>query len=214
MNIILKNSLKNVFGKPLRTLLVVFSVFVCSLSAFLCFDLGRTIDTVLSEMYSIVAPGELMVTAGRGNMSAEALESDLPSCQVLSINSNTETLYKDIEGEYNYVTTETMAIMGLDIGKGVEMGVLDPCELGENEALVTSKLSADFGYKAGDTITVHDRAGDEVELTVKGIIPDGKNNYLISSRYSAVVNNDTMTTLSCGYSDIKGMYIIDLLDDE
>ncbi|MBQ4270825.1 MAG: FtsX-like permease family protein [Clostridiales bacterium] len=214
MNIILKNSLKNVFGKPLRTLLVVFSIFVCSLSALICFDLGGTIDTVLSEMYSIVSPGELIVTAGRGNMSQEELESSLPACKVLSIESNTETIYKDIEGEYNYVTTESMPVMGLDLEKAAQMGVLDPCTLGENEGLITSKLAADFGYEVGDTITVHDRAENKVEITVAGLIPEGKSNYLISSKYSVVVNTDTMNALTCGYTDIKGMYIVDLEDND
>ena len=214
MNIILKNSLKNAFGKPLRTLLVVFSVFVCSLSALLCFDLGSTIDTIIAETYNIISPGELIVTSGRTNTNEEKLESELPACTVLAIASNEETVYVDIEGEYNYVTTESVSILGLDIDKGVEMGVLDPCDLEENECLITSRLAVDLGYETGDTITVHDRAGNEVEITIKGLIPTGKSNYLITRKYSVVVNTDTIETLTCGYTDVKSMYIIDLDDND
>ena len=42
MRIILKTVIKNIFGKPLRSLLVIFSIFFCALSSMFCFDLAKT----------------------------------------------------------------------------------------------------------------------------------------------------------------------------
>ena len=47
MNIILKNSLRNIFGKPFRTLLIVISIFACAFCGYLCFDIGKTTQQLL-----------------------------------------------------------------------------------------------------------------------------------------------------------------------
>ena len=52
MNIVLKTTLKNIFGKPFRTLLVVFSIFVCSFVAMFCFDFGAAEKNLITDLYS------------------------------------------------------------------------------------------------------------------------------------------------------------------
>ena len=63
MNIVFKNSLKNIFGKPLRTLLVVFAIFVCSLCALLCFDLSESITGILTLFYGSVSRADFIVSS-------------------------------------------------------------------------------------------------------------------------------------------------------
>ena len=55
MNIILKTSFKNIFGKPLRTLMVVFAIFVCSVSAMLSFDMISSIKSILVNIFAGVS---------------------------------------------------------------------------------------------------------------------------------------------------------------
>ena len=62
MNIILKNSLKNIFGKPFRTLLVVFAIFVCSISAMLSFDMVSSIKDILVNIFSGISRADFMLT--------------------------------------------------------------------------------------------------------------------------------------------------------
>ena len=61
MNIILKTSLKNIFGKPLRTLMVVFAIFVCSVSAMLSFDMISSIKSILVNIFSGISRADFMV---------------------------------------------------------------------------------------------------------------------------------------------------------
>ena len=69
MNIVFKNSLKNIFGKPLRTLLVVFAIFVCSLCALLCFDLSESITGILTLFYGSVSRADFIVSSSGSDVS-------------------------------------------------------------------------------------------------------------------------------------------------
>ena len=64
MNIILKNSLKNIFRKFFRTLLVTFAIFMCCLCAMLCFDLGQSMERILTGYLSTVSRADFMAYTG------------------------------------------------------------------------------------------------------------------------------------------------------
>ena len=55
MRIILKTVIKNTFGKPLRSLLVIFSIFFCALSAMFCFDLAKTEKNLINNLLSVMS---------------------------------------------------------------------------------------------------------------------------------------------------------------
>ena len=120
MNIVFKNSLKNIFGKPLRTLLVVFAIFVCSLCALLCFDLSESITGILTLFYGSVSRADFIVSSSGSDVST--LPDGFPEADTMTIVGDSEMLYKKIDGEYCYVTTDTLRIMGLDVDEAVDMG--------------------------------------------------------------------------------------------
>ena len=188
MNIILKNSLKNIFGKPLRTLLVVFAIFMCSLSAMVSFDMVSSIKDILYGIFAGISRADFMVTVNSAN--DKGLPDGLPESDIMKISTNSEMLYKDIEGEYNYVTTDYLDIYGVDIDEAVDMKFLEPMSIGEGEAAVTEAFSTGYGYGIGDKFIIHDRAGGEVELTVVSIIPSNTKNLLLIGN-AAVVNEET-----------------------
>ena len=64
MNIILKNSLRNIFGKPFRTLLIVISIFACAFCGYLCFDIGKTIEDLSMSLVASITTADLSVTSG------------------------------------------------------------------------------------------------------------------------------------------------------
>lgn len=209
MNIILKNSLKNIFGRPLRTLLVVFSIFVCSLSAMISFDLVSAIRGLLVGMFGAMTSGDIIATVNE--FSVKGLPDGFPECTMMEINSNSERFYKDIEGEYAYVSAVGLSIYGIDMREASDLGFMDYVELGDMETLITMKVAKDFGYKEGDKLVVHDRAGNEVELKIAGMLPEDTANVLLTGRV-AVVNKDTGAVLSCGRDD-TGVLFVDVKDD-
>ena len=162
MNIVLKNSLKNIFCKPFRTLLVLFAIFMCSLCALLCFDLGSAIERVITDMFASVSRADIMVVSGGSDLTN--LPDGFPEADYMRMTANNEMLYKAIDGEYCYVTTDALSIYGVDIDEAVDMNFLtQQMEIGYGEMIVTKTFADEFGYEAGDKITVHDRAGEEVE---------------------------------------------------
>ena len=209
MNIVFKNSLKNIFGKPLRTLLVVFAIFVCSLCALLCFDLSESITGILTLFYGSVSRADFIVSSSGSDVST--LPDGFPEADTMTIVGDSEMLYKKIDGEYCYVTTDTLRIMGLDVDEAVDMKFLAPIELKDGEMFINKAFSDDYGYKVGDKITIHDRADEELELTIGGILPDDTKNPLITG-YTGIINLNTSKTVSCGHMSAD-MLLIDLHDN-
>ena len=210
MNIVLKTSLKNIFGKPLRTFLVVFSIFVCSICAMLCFDLVSSMKETIGGSSLGISKANCLFTTNE--FQAKGLPDGFPECELVKIDVNTEQLYKDIEGEYNYVTTDKLGIYGLNIDAAVNMDFIEPVELGLYETVITGKFAEQFGYKVGDKLIVHDKHKNEVELTITGISSNEKKNYFISN-YTAIVNEETSEIISCGIKDVA-IIIVDVLDEE
>ena len=209
MNIILKNSLKNIFGKPFRTLLVVFAIFMCSLSAMVSFDMVSSIKDILYGIFAGISRADFMVTVNSPH--DKGLPDGLPESDIMKMSTNSEVLYKDIEGEYNYVTTEYLDIYGVDIDEAVDMKFIDPMTVGDGEAAVTEAFSTGYGYGIGDKFIIHDRAGEEMELTVVSIIPSSTKNLLLAGNV-AVVNRETSKAISCG-RDVVGNIMIDVAND-
>ncbi len=209
MRIVLKNSLKNIFGKPFRTLLIFFSIFACCFCGYLCFDIGSTIEQLASSIVGMTSTADLMVTGG--GMDLSDIETVLPESEILTISLKQETVYMKIENEYNYVTTRDLGICGLDPAQAVKLGMTDITPIKDGEVLLASAFAEKAGYKTGDKITVHDLAENEVELTIAGLISKNtKNVLLIGDR--AVVNPATAEVLSCGVKK-TALVQIDLKDN-
>ena len=209
MNIILKTSLKNIFGKPLRTILVVFSIFLCSICAMVCFDFVSSAEKLLDGSALGLSKADCLLAAN--DYSLKGLPEDFPECEKLEIVANSEHLYKPIDGEYNYVTYEKLAIYGVNVDSAVNIGFIDPVELGLCETVITGKFAEAYGYSVGDTFTVHDRQENEVELKIVGI-SHTESNYFIG-KYTAIVNEETSKIISCGRNNAS-MVIIDIYNQD
>jgi len=135
MNIILKNSLKNIFGKFGRTLLVTFSIFVCSICALLCFDLVSTIKEAITVMFGSITSGDIIALVD--DYSVKGLPDGYPDVEMMEINSNHDMIYEDVEGEYAYVTTKNLNIYGINVEEAVNMGFMDQAEIGYMETIIT-----------------------------------------------------------------------------
>ena len=210
MNLLLKTTLKNTFGKPLRSILVIFSIFVCSLAALFCFDLVKMEKGAIENLMSDVT-GDADISVSTFVGPDEKMPEGLPENRILSYYSFDETLYEDIEGEYYVVTTDSFDISGVNPLLASEMGFLDITEIPTGSIVVTDKYADEFGYSVGDKIEIHDKAGDLHEFTILEIVKaDGKKR--LFSDKNGVVNEEDAVMLSCGKTS-KGILLIDILDD-
>ena len=209
MNIILKTSIKNIFGKPLRTLLVAFSIFLCSICAMVCFDFVSSAEKLLGGSSLGLSKADCLMVAN--DYSAKGLPEGFPEHETLEVIVNNEKLYKRIKSEYNYATYEKLGIYGVNVEDAIKMEFIDPVELGLYETVITGNFADEYGYKVGDKLTVHDRQDNEVELTVVGI-SYADNNYFIG-KYTAIVNEETSGIISCGRNNAS-LIIIDVLNQD
>ena len=99
MNIVLKNTFKNIFCKPFRTILVVFAIFVCSLCAMLCFDLGSCITKMLTDYLGSVSRADILVFSGGSDISS--LPEGFPEADYMTIVMNNGKQYTDSIREYD-----------------------------------------------------------------------------------------------------------------
>ena len=209
MNIILKNSFKNIFGKPFRTLLIVLAIFACSFCGYLCFDIGNTIEDLATSLVASITTADLAVTSG--GMDISNIAEVLPEADILSISANNEIIYTDIEGEYNYASTTNLYIYGMDTEAAEKVGFLKGVQAGDGEIVLSSVFATKFGYKAGDTIVVHDKAKNEVTLKVASILPRNGQNPILEG-YKGVVNAKTGEMLSGGKA-VTSVVLIDIKDN-
>lgn len=209
MNIILKNSLRNIFGKPFRTLLIVISIFACAFCGYLCFDIGKTIEDLSMSLVTSITTADLSVTSG--GMDISNISEVLPEADILAISANSDLIYTDIEDEYNYASTTRLSIYGMDTEAAETLGFLKDIQAKDGEIVLSNVFAAKFGYKAGDTIVVHDRDKNEVELKVASILPRNGQNPILEG-YKGVVNEKTGAILSCGDQDTS-VVLIDIKDD-
>ncbi len=210
MNILIKNALKNTFGKPFRTILVILTIFVCSLAAMMCFDLSGAMKTVMLDDVRSISNADYQVIVKPGQ--PEQMPEGFPEAEVMPIYLYGEKIYVDIPGEYNYVKMQTLRVLGVDFGQAAQMEFIEAIEIGYMEAAVTYKFAQRHGYSEGDTIVLHDKANEPHEFTIAKILPGSIRNPLIATD-SALVNLESAEVLSCG-QDNYGLFMIDILDND
>ena len=210
MNLLLKTTLKNTFGKPLRTIVVVFSIFVCTLAAMFCFDLSKTMMGLLEiSMSEIRGEADLGISAYINDL--DELPDELPEYRALILYNLKETMYDDIEGEYYIVTTSQLNVVGLDLQAARDMSITKLADINVGEVVVTDKYAEKYGLTAGDVISLHDKAGDLHDFKIREVaVADGKN--ILLRGMSAVVNEEDARMLLCN-KDSTTSVLIDVFDD-
>ena len=210
MNIVLKTTFKNIFGKPLRTLLVVFSIFVCSFVAMFCFDFGVAEQNLITDLYSkLGGNANLVLTVTAEDTSR--LPADFPEHEEVILQFFSDTIYCDIEGEPMYATSKDLSVYGVDFEAAERMEVLGHYELEDGHVILTDQAAEDMGAEEGDTVILHDNRGDGHEFIVSEIVESDYMSLLLHGD-NALINENDAGILSCGKPG-SIMVMIDLADD-
>ena len=210
MGLIIKTTLKNIFCKPFRTLLVVLSIFICSFAAMFCFDLAGAEKGIITSIYSgMLGDADIMLSGGKPDIST--IPEDFPAYDVITVNAFKDYVYTDIPGEYFIVNKHDVTMYAVDLEQAASMNLIDMYDLGDFEAILTDSAAQSYGCEEGSVITVHDCAGDPVELTVVKIVPSNLFSILFSGDH-VIVNMNTSDVLSCG-KEATHMYLLNIHDD-
>ena len=208
MKIILKNSFKNIFKKPLRTLLMTFTIFLCVVSGLFCIDIGNCLDKLVAEMFGSICTADLTIESER----PFDLPEDMPEHKDFTLYINQEYVYTDIESDPAFVNRSEFTIYDADIKAAHEMEFVDFDSLGDDEIAINSGMAKRYGYKEGDVITLHDRAEGEHEFKVKEVITTSATNPVFAGKDCAIINLNAGDMLSCGVRDNMIMFV-KLTDD-
>ena len=210
MNIVLKTTIKNIFGKPFRTLLVLFSIFVCSFTAMFCFDFGASEKSLITDIYSKMAgDANLVLTVTAEDTSR--IPADFPEYNEVVLRHFSDMIYCDIEGEPMYATQKDLSVYGLDFEAVERMGIISHYELDDGYTIITDQAAEDMGVEEGDTIVLHDNRGDDHEFIVSQIVASDTMNLLLRGSSALITENDA-EMMSCGKPGSL-MALIDIADD-
>ena len=210
MNILLKTTLKNIVGKPFRSALVIFSIFICSIAALMSFDLMQVEQDSVLDMLSQVMGKADIVLAGQG-ADDSLLPEGFPEHDTLIVRSFNDSVYENVPGEYFVATSSRVDISGLDLEDAVRMGMIsEGLDLGDGEAIVTKSFANLYGCEEGDTVTLHDIRGNTVDIVVRHIVPTQPMHMLLRGN-AVIVNDNTADVLSCD-QNIRKMFYFSIND--
>ena len=173
MSIVLKHTFKNIFRKPFRTLLAVFCLFVCSFVALVSLDMSGAISGLIKDVFNSEGLGksDIVVKVPTGDISF--LEDDyMPENIWTGVIALDDVIYTDIEGEYSYVQENNIGIIGIDYDTGKKLGFVFYDKIADDEVVVSESFAEKFGYKKGDTLTLHDEYTMPVEFKIHQVVED------------------------------------------
>lgn len=194
MKIILKHTLKNVFKKPLRTILIVFCVMICSLSALFCFDLSSALEGMFRNLYGQYLGSMDILVSGRDLDDALLTDPGLPEGNRVAIYTTTNVFIHDLEGHYTYVEQDTLNVLGLNTAAAGEMGMI-PFDrtLSEHEVVLSHDFAEKYGYVEGSILVLHDEKKIPHEYTIVSVVDShGKG---LMARNTAVTSVEGMSKL-------------------
>ncbi len=211
MNLIIKHSIKNIFAKPLRLLLLVFCIAFASFAALLALDMRHNIQSVLRG-YAMDMLGKADIVVY--NTSSDILEGidDIAEIKAIGIGSTGQYEYEREAASYEYSFEKDIDVVSLsDMDMAVEMAFIpESVELDDESAVINRAYADTYGVSVGDTIELETMDEVKIELKVVGVI-DIKN--AIISGETIFVTNETVRRINCMADNEYTIWMIDVLSD-
>lgn len=171
MGLILKHTLKNIWAHKLRTLMLVFCVFGCSLAALLSLDMSNSLEDILRSAVADVAGSTDIVFTTDVPVGEDFMDGTPDNITVPIVGTN-EQFVRKIPDMYGYIHRDIISVMALDIPQAKELGILpDTLELDMGEIAIGKNFAEDYGYKEGDKLILHDEKEEPVEFIIKSVQP-------------------------------------------
>lgn len=208
MKIILKHTLKNIFCKPGRTILVVLCILICSFVALMSFDLTDSIRNALKNYIGqMIGTTEIVVT-GDEEYDIEA-DQNLPELDYVTIKSYGNTMYFHDDKTYYVAQSKEIIIFSFDFEKAEVMRFASAEKaISSGECLVNEDYFETFDVKIGDVIQVQDVNEELHDLTIKGKSADMA---AVANGPAIIVSDDDMNMINPSSNSFTTL--IDVKDD-
>lgn len=211
MGIMIKHSLKNIFAKPMRLLVLLVCVIFASFTGLLAIDMSNNINSLLrGYAMDMLGTMDVIVT----NSSSDILEgvNDTYDITAVGITFSTQYEYSHDSSNYAYSFEENISVDSFsDIEDAFAMSVFPETEnLDDTTAIVTKEYADNFEVSEGDTITLQTRDEQIIELTVIKIVDI--NNSLLSGN-DVIVTNEISRRIMCVPELDYQIWLVDVHND-
>ena len=211
MGIMIKHSLKNIFAKPFRLLLLVFCITFASFTALLAVDMRNNISSLMRG-YMIDMIGQMDILAyGTSSESVEGLD-EIAALKKVGLGSVYQYEYETDPSGYEYSYETMVEVVSIsDYAAAYDMSYFPKViELDDQSAVITKDYADTFGTAIGDTITLQTRDEVDIELNVKDVV-DIKNTFVKGE--AVFVTNTIVKRIACTRETDYDAWIIDVEDD-
>ncbi len=209
MKIILKHTLKNIFGKPGRTFLILFCITLCTFVAIVSTDLTNAMNSIIRGMMSEMA-GTTDVMAV-SDEQIDLSDPKYPANTTLEVRAYENTKYAHDEEAY-YIAREEMVYiysMNLDAAEKLKVMKTDTKNFGDDECLVNEGYLESYNVNIGDSIVLIDSNKNEVSFKIAGVTSDMST---LFDGYTVIITDAAMNKLNPNQKEYR--YLIDLENDD
>ncbi len=212
MAVIIKHSLKNIFAKPLRLILLVICIAFASFAALLAADMKNNINDLLKGyLMDMIGSMDILVY----NASEDILDGidEIAEIRKAGISETVQYEYeRDTEG-YEYSIEKPITVTAIsDMDVAYDMAFLPRKISLDDSSVVISREYADLlNAEVGDTISFETRDEVMIELKVAEIL-DISNQVMKGN--SAIVTNEIIKRIACTSKTDYQCWMIDVKDDD
>lgn len=194
MGVVFKHTLKNMFSKPFRTIMLVLCIVICSFAGTMTFDMSNSVRNVLNSAFlSMFGDSNVMVT-GNGGLEEKDFEG-LPEHDKALLTADGTTFNIPGNTTYKYFNEKSIIIYTADIEDANRMKLFaSEVDLADNEVAIPKALAEELDLKIGDTIEFNDENENPHPYTVKAVLPYKG---LLSSKYNVAMTPS-------GFADLFG----------
>ena len=211
MGIIIKHSLKNIFSKPVRLLVLILCIVFASFTALIASDMSNSLQTIIrGYAMKMIGTMDIMVT-GANTDAMDGVDELTPVTKVGICQVGQYEFERDASS-YTYTFEEKINVFSFsDLNAAFEMSLLpETFELDDTTAVINTDYADKFGVQEGDVIELETRDEEIIELTVAKII-NAENNVLDGN--IVIVDSEITNRISCTRSNNYSMWMIDVKDD-
>lgn len=206
MSIIAKYLYKNIFLKPVRTIILIICIMCCGFVASLSLDMGSNIQTIVYGMMTqIMGAADVIISLPVG--TEEAIPSEVETKQLLVQQKEDAFIQRyDDDGMYIAFKKNAVTVKTCDYNLANELALIDKSyDLSENEAVISMVLAKKEGLEIGDQIRLmSDRKTEEMFKVVAIAAPIGMANgrsdiYVSAAGFDRLRDSDVATFI---YADL------------
>lgn len=207
MRLIGKYLCKNIFLKPLRTVLLLFCIASFGFVSILSLDLTGELKPLTRNMLTqITGSSDIILSSAIGPKETYDIKTETRQLLLFEAQNSFVKVEEDF---YTYYHRDTYSIMNCDYNLAYEMRLLNqPITLEDDEIAVTFLFARKYGYSVGDRVEICDESGTYHSYKVVEIL---EQKGLSNGRVGVFVNEHLFSALS-SVRRASSVYV-DVVDD-